>query len=42
VLADRDEASARKVAATLPRRVKVVGADASSPDALAHALDGAG
>ena len=42
VLADRDVASARKVAATLPRRVKVVAADASSPDALARALDGVG
>jgi len=42
VLADRDATAARKVAATLPRRVKVVAADASSPDALARALDGAG
>ena len=42
VLADRDAASARNVAATLPRRVKVVAADASSPDALARALDGVG
>jgi len=42
VLADRDVATARKVAAMLPRRVKVVAADASSPDALAGALDRVG
>ena len=42
VLADRDVATARKVAATLPRRVKVVAADASSPDALARALNDVG
>jgi len=42
VLADRDVATARKVAAMLPRRVKVVAADASSPDALARALDRVG
>jgi saccharopine dehydrogenase-like NADP-dependent oxidoreductase len=42
VLADRDLTAARRVAATLPRRVKVVRADACSPRNLARVLSGAG
>jgi saccharopine dehydrogenase (NAD+, L-lysine-forming) len=44
VLVDRDLRAARRVAATLPRarRVKVAGADASSPRDLARALTGVG
>jgi saccharopine dehydrogenase-like NADP-dependent oxidoreductase len=40
VLADRDTRAARKVAAGLPRRVRVVEIDAGDPDALARRLPG--
>ncbi len=40
VLADRDLRAARRVAATLPRRVKVVQVDASDPRSLQRALGG--
>ena len=40
VLADRDLKAARRVAATLPRRVRVVQVDASDPRSLSGALRG--
>jgi saccharopine dehydrogenase (NAD+, L-lysine-forming) len=41
VVADRDRAAARRLAAKMPRRVTAVEADAASPRSLARALDGA-
>jgi lysine 6-dehydrogenase len=41
VVADRDGAAARRLAAKMPRRVTAVEADAASPRSLARALDGA-
>ena len=40
VLADRDARAARAVAATLPRRVKIIDVDAARPRAVARALAG--
>ncbi len=41
VMADRDRAAARRLAADLPRRVTVVEADAASASSLARAFEGA-
>src|SRR3954465_15896039 len=41
VLADRDLRAARRVAAALPRRLRVVQVDAADPACVARALDGA-
>ena len=41
VVADRDRAAARRLAAGQPRRVTAIEADAASPGSLAHAVRGA-